>query len=334
MIYNGAFDNRANKTKDFKWNEVFVSGVVTFPERASIGYTVRHQDGSGSCVAQTVAKMLEVWDFKHDNTPTVYSATPIYTIRSNKPAPGMIGVEALNHPIKNGVWLESVCPSQQMSDFAMDSSNIPVTSQKERPSAFLIMPVDFYSVASEVDRSGAVMLWVKCSAEEWSTIVPTGNSDSEAIRHSITVVDKISWKGEEYLIIEDSWGQLVKNSEIPIQEGQRAITKKFFDKHCFFTACFTSFSFDDVVKPKHTWKTIMKYGQTSNDIKKLQEVLIYEKLFPSNVGATGYFGGITARALVKWQMKYGFYSFANETNMAKVQAGPRTIEKLNSLYTQ
>lgn len=333
MNYNGAFDERENKTKDFKWDEIYTSGTVVFPERASFGYIPRNQDGSSSCVAQTVAKMLEVWDFKNDNDPTVYSARPIYANRTNKPGLGMNFVDAFTHSIKNGVWLEHNVPSQNFSEAEMnDGTDIPNTTQNERPTAYLSMTTDFYDVAQEIDNSGAVMLWCKCAYEEWNRDIPTGNSDSEAVRHSVTAVDKIKWMGTEYIIIEDSWGVFPHDSTAPIKEGQRAITKKFFDKHCYFAGCFTAFTFTGDVKPSHKWTVYMKYGQTSNDIKKLQDVLKYEKFFPSNQESTGFFGGITARALIKWQVSHGLTTFQNETDMTKVQAGPKSVALLNSLY--
>lgn len=331
--YNGAFDNRTDKSKDFQWDEVNTMGAIYFPVRDPVGYTVRNQDGSNSCVAQTAAKMLEIWDFKHDATPTVYSATPIYKNRSNKPAVGMSGVDAFSYPIKNGTWLEKDIPSQEMNDEQMDNSTAAANAQVERPTAYLVMPIDFYAVASEIDKSGAVMLWFKCSYEEWCQDVPSGNSGSEAVRHSVCAVDKITWKGNEYIIIEDSWGTWQNISDVPLKSGQRAITKYFFDKHCYFAGCFTTFSFDGTAKPHHTWSKSMKYGQTSEDIKQLQEVLKYEGYFPSNQKSTGFFGGITAKALIKWQVANGMNDFAKETSMYKVQAGPKSIALLNKLYS-
>jgi len=332
--YKGAFDQRTlqEKTKDFDLSEVKAYGIVIFEEREPVGYTPRDQDGSGSCVAQTAAKMMEIWDLKHDKTPTVYSATPIYQNRTNRPSWGMNFVDGLGYSVKNGAYLEASTPSQGMSDAEMDAYKVTAKPVTEKPTAYGKVPIDFYAVASEIDDSGAVMLWFKCSYDEWNRDVPTGNSDSEAVRHSVTGVDKIKWKGVEYIIISDSWGQWNNGSDVPLKPGQRAITKQFFDKHCYFAGAYTSFSFEGGVKPSHTWKLSMKYGQTSNDIKKLQEVLKYEKLFPSNVDATGYFGGITARALIKFQMKNGILDFQNETDMRKVQAGPKTIKLLNELY--
>lgn len=335
MNYKGAIDNRSvkEKSKDFHWEEFNVLGPVTYPERASVGYTLRNQDGSGSCVAQTVAKMLEVWDFNNDNTPTIYSATPIYQRRRNKPAPGMVGVDALQYAVDGHIYLESDVPSQLMNDDAMDKVSIKDTLKKpEKPLSYSVLPINFDAVAQEVQKSHVAMVWFKCGASEWSTTVPEGRSSSEAIRHSVAAVDCIHYDGEDYIIIEDSWGKLEKNSDIPIQEGQRAISRTFFEDHCFFAASFTNFKFDGGSKPKHYWNYAMKYGQHSEDIVKLQEVLKYEKFFPSNQECTGYFGGITARALVKWQIKHGMPDFANEKDMRKVMAGKKTLAELNKLY--
>lgn len=335
MNYKGAFDQRTTqeKTRDFSLAEVKAYGFVIFEEREPVSYTVRNQNGSGSCVAQTVAKMLEVWDLKHDKSPTIYSATPTYQNRTNKPSPGMNFVDGLGYPVKNGVYSESKVPSQNMSDREMDDYKITVQPEVEKPTAYGKVPVDFYSVAQEVDDSGACMVWFKCAYDEWNRDVPTGSSDSEAVRHSVTAVDKIMYKGVEYLIIEDSWGVWNSASDVPLKSGQRAITKEFFQKHCYFAGAFTSFDFGGGSKPKWTWKVTMKYGQTSEDIKKLQEALKYEKFFPSNQECTGFFGGITARALIKWQVKHGMNDFANETDMRKVQGGLKTRTKLNELYS-
>lgn len=330
--YNGASDDRLDKSKDYKWDEFFASGVTVFPERSSFGYTPRNQDGSSSCVAQTTAKMLEVWDYKHDHDPTIYSARPIYSARTNKPALGMNFIDALGHPVKKGTYLESEVASQNLGEDAMNKVYTAPTSVISKPTAYLAMPIDFYAVASEIDRSGAVMIWIKCSYDEWSRDIPEGLSDSEAVRHSICVVDKISWQGTEYLVIEDSWGTWLHTSGIPLKDGQRAITKAFFDKHCYFTGCYTSFSFDGAVKPSHEWKLPMKYGQTSDDIQALQDVLKYEKFFPSNQESTGYWGGITAKAVKLWQASHGILDFQSENDMTKIQAGPKTVALLNYLY--
>lgn len=333
--YQGAFDNRTpeQKAKDFKWDEVNVSGAITLQERPSIGYSPRNQDGSGSCVAQTIAKMLEVWDYKHDNDPTVYSATPIYQKRSNRPTTGMIGVDALQLAVNGNVYLEENVPSQNMSDAQMDAYVMDgATKRDEHPTNYLVMAQSFDQVIQEVRQSGAVMTWVKCDYQEWCKDIPVQIYDNEGVRHSVCAVDAISFKGADYLIVEDSWGTWQKTSDIPIQPGQRAVSRDFFDRHVFFTACFTAFEFVGGLKPRHYWHVPMRYGQQSNDIKKWQEMLKYEKFFPSNQECTGYFGGITARATKAWQIAHKIYDFKDETDMRRITAGPKSMREANRLY--
>lgn len=334
--YQGAYDNRTpeQKSKDYKWEEVNVMGAITLQERPSIKYsTPRNQDGSGSCVAQTIARMLEIWDFKHDNEPTIYSATPIYQKRSNKPQSGMIGVNALQLAVDGNIYLESDVPSQNMSDPQMDAYEIPVALKRdEHPTNYLTMAISFDMVVNEIRNSGAVMIWTKSDYSEYCRDIPVQINDNESVRHSTCGMDAIAYKGEDYIIIDESWGTWEKNSDIPIQPGQRALSRDFFNRHAFFAACFTAFEFVGGLKSRHSWHVPMKYGQQSQDIKKWQEMLKYEKFFPSNQECTGYFGGITAKATKAWQVAHKIYDFRNETDMRKIVAGTKSIREANGLY--
>ena len=331
MNYNGAQDNRSQKEKlnDFSVLELRASGSVVFEDREPVGYTTRNQNGSNSCVAQTVAKMLEIWDLKDDKNTSVYSATPIYQARLFK-APGMGYVDAFNFTKNKGSFLESDYLSQNISDAVIDATKVDLTKAKlQRPTNYVTVPTDFYAVASEVKRSGAVMVWFKCSYQEWSQDVPQGDSDSEEVRHSVCAVDIISHKGVEYIILEDSWGTWLKESSVPLKAGQRAITKKFFDKHCYFAGAFTTFTYTGGDKPAFTFSKPMKFGERSSDVNKLQKFLIYTKDFPSNQSTTDYFGPITARALVKWQVRSNILDFANEKNLTKIRFGNLSIIEAN-----
>jgi hypothetical protein len=84
--------------------------------------------------------------------------------------------------------------------------------------------------------------------------------------------------------------------------------------------------------PQYKFTQIMKYGQTSDDIKKLQDVLKAQGLFPLTVNSTGYFGTITAKAVVAFQIKYGLIPNASYwKSLQVVQVGLKTLNKLNSL---
>lgn len=324
------------------WDELNVaSGSIYFPEREPIGYTVRNQNGSGSCVAQTIAKMLEVWDFIHDKIITVYSATPIYSNRSNKPQPGMIGTEALDFSIQKGVYLESDIPSQNMGDSQMDTAVIDYTKKQiMKPNRKVLLPLDFYKVAQEVKNNNCVMIWIKCGLGEWQRDIPFGLSNSEAVRHSITVVDCISYKGIEYLIIEDSWGKWQKTSDIPLKDGQRAITKEFFDKHCYFAGAYTEFKYTEDAGFKHKFETILEFGDRGVEVMFLQKALRSEGLFPAYIGGKpfdidkqgGYYGDTTRRAVFDFQVRHKVASMTELQIVRGKRVGSKTIAKLNELY--
>ena len=285
-----------------------------------------------NCVAQTVAKMLEVEDFKNDKELTVYSATPIYQNRSNKPQAGMIGVEALNFPINNGMYLEKDAPSQNLSDEVMDVMVYDVSKKlKDAPLEKVEVLLNFYKVANWVKNSGAVMVWFKSSYDEWSRDIPSGNSNSEAVRHSVTAVDTVSKNGVEYIIIEDSWGKWLKGSDLPLKDGQRAITKAFFDKHCYFAACYVKWTYNvDIRTDKYQFTYVMKRGSIAPDVKVLQNKLKELGYFPTNVESTGRYGRVTAEAIYKWQIANNIASLSDLNSLRGNSFGLKSINKINT----
>lgn len=318
-----------------QWEEINIATGVTFTEKMPVGFTPRNQSWSGSCVDQTIAKMNEVWDWINDKVITVYSATPGYQKRSNRPQPGRIGTEALDWPINNGVWLESDVPSQYMTDEQMDNANVDLTKkQKIKPNKKMILPIDFYVVAEQIKKHNAVMLWFRASMNEWQRDIPSGYSNSDAVRHSVTGVDAISYKGIEYIIIEDSWGTWSKTSDIPLNAGQRAITKEFFDKHCYFAGAYTEFLYDAIPVSKYEFKTILEFGQRNAEVVKLQDALKSDGLFPSNIPSTGYYGDTTRRSVLDFQIRHNVAPKHELLIVNGKRVGSKTLAKLNELYNK
>lgn len=332
-MYNGiAIDTRTDeaKTRDFYLDEVASGESVTWQEREPVAYTPRDQSNSGSCVAQTAAKMLEVWDFKNDNGLTVYSATPIFQARSNRPQSGMIGVDALNFSIKNGTYLEKDTPSQKMTDLQIDSREIKGEKQPVKPTNFGLLNRTFENIAENIKRNFAVMVWFRASELEWCKDIPSGYSNSDEVRHSVTAIDYITYKGTKYIIVDDSWGKWNEKSGVPLKERQRAITQEFFEKHCYYAAAFTQFVYDGGINPKFVFTKTLKHGDSGEDVRKLQDYLKSVKLFPSNQKSSGYFGSITSRAVQRFQVSHGVTDFANERDMTKIRIGAKTLKILNS----
>jgi hypothetical protein len=311
-------------------------------------FPIFDQNGSGSCVAQTVAKMMGVMYWLLNSVYVHFSATHVYTRRSNKPSGGMIGVDSAIIA-QNGVTLEDLVPSQKMTDKQMDA--IKIEKYKEDVGSVFkvgkyIQPAvaNIETIASIIQQTGKpVMVWYYFNNPEWTTIPEIkGNVDlygANTARHSITAVDftllgkehtsdKKLW-GKKALIIEDSWGSRYGAN------GQRFITEDFHNARNWFALYFMNFKFEegtpDITRPKYTFvkdmffdpKAPVTYGDP--EVIALQNVLKFEGLFPSNVESTGYFGSVTRKAVSDFQVKYGITPIEG-------YVGSKTRAKLNELY--
>jgi len=335
-------DNRTTtaKAKDYHFNELVSSATpVMWVEKSKNEwrkFPIFNQDGSGSCVAQTLAKLLGVSYWLSNNIYIHFSATHIYQQRANKPNSGMIGVDAFD-VAKNGVTLEELVPSQNMTDAQMDLVDIPQYKKDVgkifQITNYILPPIqDIETIASIIQETGkAVMVWFYFISNEWTnepTVIDTTLSvmNEKVSRHSVAAVDFTLYKGKKALIIEDSWGTSYGVA------GQRIITEEFFNKRNWFTGYVMTFKFqtESIDKPIYTFTQNLEFGMTSNSIIQLQNILKYEGLFPANIKSTGYYGAITRTAVEKFQDKY---NVAHSGDAGYGFVGPKTRAQLNNLYS-
>jgi hypothetical protein len=303
-------------------------------------FPIFDQDGSGSCVAQTAAKLLGVSYYLDNEQYVHFSATDIYQQRVNKPSGGMASNDVFKIVSTNGATLEELVPSQGMNDAQMDAVNIPDYKREVgrvfRVKNYISVPAgNIDTIASIIQTTGkAVMVWFFFNYNEW-TDVPAikdstlDNTSAKALRHSVTAVDFTLYQGKKAIIIEDSWGPTYGLG------GQRVITEDFFKTRNYFAGYLMNFQFDTgdtINKPHAQFTASMEFGQKNGEIRVLQDILKYEGLFPANVESTGYYGGITAKAVYQFQTKYKVASQVELDNLQGMVAGPKTIEKLNELY--
>jgi len=299
-------------------------------------FPIFNQNGSGSCVAQTLAKLLGVMYWLKEKEYVHFSATHIYQQRANKPAAGMGGVDAFSIATK-GITLESLVPSQSMTDAQMDTIAIPEYKKKvgevfKVPNYLQLATKNIDTVASTIQTTGkAVMVWFYFNGSEWVDVPTIKDSTLDlyaqsTLRHSVTAVDFTLYEGKKCLIIEDSWGP---NYGLG---GQRIITEDFFKERNWFAAYPINFIFEDthevIESLKVNFAYDMQYGMTSNDVAKLQAVLKVKGLFPINAQCTGYYGAITKKAVQAFQDQY---RIATQNDPGYGRVGPRTRAVLNSL---
>lgn len=343
-------DTRSDQEKenDYLFQEIVTAAnPVSWVEKKQSewrSFPIYDQDGSGSCVAQTLAKLLGVMYWLKNKYYVHFSATHIYQRRNNKPQYGMNGVNAFDIARK-GVTLEELAPSQKMTDAQMDS--VQIAEYKERVgeifkiSNYIQSPIkDIDTTASIIQTTGkSVMVWFYFKIDEWtnSPIVKYPDLDLcgyNTLRHSVAAVDYCLVNGKKSLIIEDSWGSSYG------LKGQRVIDEEFFAKRNWFAAYPMNFSFDveqTIPKPHYKFTKVMGLAYPTNeevDVKALQNILKYEGLFPANTDSTGYYGSITAKAVLAFQRKYKVVDELELVTLAGKRVGDKTLAKLNELYGQ
>lgn len=338
-----------DKEKDYRFEELVTSAApVVWREKKQSEwrkFPISDQDGSGSCVAQTMKKIMGVYIWLKTNSWVALSASHIYQRRVNKPNGGMGGVNAFDIA-RQGVTLEAFAPSEKLNDSQMDNVDVkPFMDEVGKVfkiGNYVTVPAgNIDLIASIIQETGkAVMVWFYFSdglkPREW-TDVPTAVhkitvGGSTTARHSVSAVDFTLYKGQKALIIEDSWGLDAAMA------GQRVITEDFFKARNWFAAYFINFAFEDgasepaTTKPRFNFLRDLEFSaafKTETDVIALQNVLKYEGLFPANVESTGYFGSVTKKAVEQLQLKYGIAT-AGSNGFGRV--GPMTRAWLNNKY--
>lgn len=371
QFFSGALiDTRgdAEKENDYQFGEIVAAtnpvNWVEKPQSAWRRFPIFNQDGSGSCVAQTLAKLLGILYWLKNQLYVHFSATHIYQRRANKPSGGMAGVDAFNIASK-GATLEELVPSQNMTDPQMDGTEIPQYKQDVgsvfKMGNYVSLPIkDIDTIASVIQTTDkGVMVWFYFEHREWTDVpqVLNPNLDLRAAstsRHSVTAVDFTLYQGKKALIIEDSWGPGHGMG------GQRIITEDFFRVRNWFAAYPISFAFEDQTqpqpqpspgpaKPKYTFTKPLEFipwdsakNQPANvalhenqkaDVVALQNILKYEGHFPSNVSSTGYYGSITAKAIDNFQRAHQVAPLSELDSLRGRRVGPKTIKVLNEIYS-
>lgn len=85
---------------------------------------------------------------------------------------------------------------------------------------------------------------------------------------------------------------------------------------------------------KYLFVRPMAYGEATVDVKALQKALQLDGVFPATQEITGFYGGITASAVIAFQKKYNVASLVEILFLRGRKCGPKTLAKLNSLFNK
>lgn len=336
-------DNRpqSEKDKDYLHEEIASSGAVPkefkWKEKKEYRtFPIRDQHASMSCVAQSVAKALGIENLLEENKFHVFSALDIYDYRVNKPGEGMVGNDAMQIVTQFGATFDSLLPSQGLNEAQMNkpvertAQMISVADTYKAGGYVRLKDTDIEEIAKVIHKGKGVVLFLRFNYNEWA-YVPKAEDFITNIRHAVVAVDYTLHKGQKALVIEDSaFARTAK-------QKQRIITEDFLKKRCFYAGYLLDLKNDrneGVKKPQHTFLHDMVYGEKSNDVKILQDVLKYEGLIAPQVDSTGYYHNITAKAVEDLQNKYSIGDLMDRVQITgrSSRVGRLTRQFLNEKY--
>lgn len=312
-------------------------------------FPISNQNGSGSCMAQTLRKLAGIIVSLASGVYLDFSATDIYQRRVNKGSAGM-GVDDLYAIGAQGITLDALMPSDAMGDTAMDAMVPSDQAIKVRALFQLGNPVflpvgDIDAIASVINVTGkGVQLMMFWNVDEYGPVPlvlhPSLTSGQAEGVHSTAAVDFTLlgqtnvpnhpelW-GKKALVMDESWDKIATTID-----GQRLITEDFLKARNFCTTYPMNFKYQagTVARPHHTFITseVFKYDPKApvskdDNVVAIQDILKFEGYFPSNVDSTGYFGPLTQQKLMLWQKAHSIPA----TGVAAIL----TLTEMNRLYS-
>lgn len=331
------------KNKDYQFSEIVASTNPVIWQTKSESewriFPIFNQFDTNMCVSFTVAKQLGIQSFINEGEYIDFSKAHLYERRSNKPSAGMGSDDGYNIVRKEGITLEQLYPTPSKNNDGKDlrikkSSNL--VGQIFKIDAYLSVERDIDTIASIIQTTGkGVMVWFWGNYKEWNQEVPkildkTQTLYTAVVRHSVTAVDFFLYKGKKALLIEDSWGIKTGNN------GRRIITEDFFNARNYYAGHIMNFKFENdelnISEPKFNITKSVSFGDNNIDVGQLQQMLRYEGLFPVNTQTTTYYGAITAKAVMDWQLKHGVDSPEVIGNLQGRYFGQKSLKKFRQLY--
>lgn len=307
------------KSLDYLQTELVatVAPVIWTKKTNYRSFPIRKQNGSGSCVMQSLEKERGIIAMQKYGEFLEFSANFGYQLRENTNFSGST-VNDLTKATQAGAILEKLSPSMSLNDLKMMKANRPAYFEDfAKPfgaNRIFIAPWDIDTIASTIENTGkGIGLTVRFGKGEWF-----GNKEVKellpekdwTLGHRVVAVDyTLNDKGEKCLVIEDS----------ACEDGfpQRLVPESFLMKRTYWSPNYILNFKQYIEKPDRP--------SYSGTVVNLQNILKYEGFFPTNTDSTGYFGSITKKALIKFQTKYGLTP-ADGTLSENTQA------KLKELY--
>lgn len=308
------------KAQEYKHEErgFATASPIEYKELTSdrlIGLPTKRQFYTSQCVGQSLGKHLGKNNMVETGEYVDLSGEFIYYWRNNKNTNnphGMGKIDAATIAVNKGS-----CKNIMIEQRIRDTEPEPIITRNMIDNAVQYAGKNYFSlenitmdnIARIIDQQGSIILWFyfDVDGEEWWNENPTikfpnlKQYDAKATRHSVYSDLYGLRNGKQVIVIEDSAG-----NNTALNNQMRFIDESFL-KRCFeawYIIDKKNLPTPDIQKPKVFLNLNLKAGSNGVEVKKLQEVLMYEG-FLKIEKPTIYFRGMTLAAVKQYQKKYG-----------------------------
>jgi len=294
--------------RDYQWS---LLGAGAIPFSWDLGYSVyipfslKDQNGSGSCGGQAVAYYGEVLESLATNSTEERSAKFIYAQASlGLPDGGSYMRDNFNIAVKQGWAEERVLSSYEdgkppTEAFMNRKSDITdyVRANATQSRALSYASVDNSSIDAVAqaiaNNYGAVILVRGENNGTWTSPFPACTTGTGQWGHFLYACGAHKVGGKKYIKVKNSWGQVGEN-------GFQYISEDFFTKGYIYEVRTMVFA----NKPaKFIFEKNLNLGMRNGDVLHLQTRLVEEGF--ATFTPTGYFGVLTGQAIMKYQKAKG-----------------------------
>lgn len=314
-----------------------------------VKFKVKDQNGSFSCGGQAWAYYIAALEAAFSNTLEERSAKYIYAQTFSPFGGGSSGRDNSEVVRKQGCARESVLssydngkpPKEAFMTRPQDITDAMRADAKlSRALSYARVNTDVDSIAQAVRDNYGVVIGI-CGSDNgtWRSERPKYPHYGQKIwRHWLFVGKAKLIKGEKCLGVINSWGTDVGD------DGWQWISEEYVEALIKDTVLDISQqgvweAWTMVFNPnppeadfKHHFSQELHYGDKSDEVVALQKALQIDGVFPSTVPTTGYYGTITRRAVLDFQIKYQVAPLAELYSLAGKLVGVKTRAQLNKLF--
>lgn len=287
----------------------------------------KDQGPSSSCGGQAWAYLGAVLEAFATKTYEERSAKFIYST-THVPSGGSAGRTNSDFVINNGWGKEELCISyengkppseefmQRLSDVSEDAKK---DAKKAKGLIYANVAIDIDLCAQAIrDNKGMILGVYGFNNGTWNSAFPKPPAVKSGYWAHWVYAGKVKMvDGKKYIGIKNSWSDRVG------EQGWQWLGEEYF-KPSFMWSGWTMVYKGEDPAFKYNFFFILREGAKGPEVEALQKALTLEGLFKGKID--GHFGPITKAAVKNFQSRYSLGSDGI--------VGPKTNEKLNSLYNK